>query len=50
MRSFKDLDEFHEVMNSIKTKFEDVIKTYEILFAFEEKKYSFMANCIVEKK
>ena len=43
----KDLEEFHSVINGMKTEFDDIIKTYEILFAFEELKYNFMAESIV---
>lgn len=43
----KDLEEFHEVISGIKENFDDVIKTYEILFAFEELKYNFMAGSIL---
>jgi Lrp/AsnC family transcriptional regulator, leucine-responsive regulatory protein len=46
----KDLEEFHEVINSFKAKFENLIKTYEILFAFEELKYNFMAESLIEDK
>jgi DNA-binding Lrp family transcriptional regulator len=42
----KDLEEFHEVINVLKGSFEDLIKTYEILFAFQELKYNFMAKSI----
>ncbi len=45
----KDLEEFHEVINGMKEKYDDIIKTYEILFAFEELKYNFMAESIVGK-
>lgn len=44
----KDLEEFHEFINTVKEQFHDMIKTYEILFAYEQLKYSFMAECIVE--
>ena len=43
----KNLEEFHDVINEIKEKFDDVIQTYEILFAFEELKYNFFAESIV---
>ena len=46
----KDLEEFHDVINGIKEKFDDIIKTYEVLFAFEELKYTFMADAIVKGK
>ncbi len=44
----KDLEEFHEVINDMKENFGNVMKTYEILFAFKELKYNFMAESIVE--
>ncbi|HLC70672.1 MAG TPA: Lrp/AsnC family transcriptional regulator [Candidatus Nanoarchaeia archaeon] len=43
----KDLDEFHEVINNIKKKFHGLMKTYEILFAYEQLKYNYMADSIV---
>lgn len=46
----KNLEEFHEVINEFKENFEDLIKTYEILFAFKELKYDFMAESILEHK
>ena len=46
----RNLPEFHHVINGIKEQFEDIIKTYEILFAFEELKYNFMADSILEEK
>ena len=46
----KNIDEFHEVINGMKEQFDDVIKTYEILFAFEELKYNFMAESIVKRE
>ena len=42
----RDLEEFHEVINEVKEKFENLIKTYEILFAYKELKYSFMAKSV----
>ncbi len=45
----KNLDEFHDVINTIKEQFQNLIKTYEILFAFKEMKYDFMAESIVKK-
>jgi Lrp/AsnC family leucine-responsive transcriptional regulator len=44
----KDLEEFHEIINSMKEDFSNTIKTYEILFAFKELKYNFMADSILE--
>ena len=44
------LDEFHQVINTMKEQFGDVIKTYEILFAFKELKYDFMADSIAKIK
>lgn len=44
----QNLEEFHEVINGVKERFDDVIKTYEILFAFEELKYNFMAQSLIK--
>jgi|SRR3989338_5863951 len=44
----QNLDEFHELINNIKEQFSNIIKTYEILFAYEELKYNFMADSMVE--
>jgi DNA-binding Lrp family transcriptional regulator len=41
------LDEFHEFINRIKEQFSGIIKTYEVLFAYEERKYEFMTKSIV---
>lgn len=46
----KNLDEFHDVINSMKEKFQNLIKTYEILFAFKETKYQFMAESMIKEK
>ncbi len=46
----KNLDEFHEVINTIKDRFQNLIKTYEILFAFKETKYQFMAESMIEDR
>ena len=43
----KFVEEFHEVINIIKEKFDNLIRTYEILFAYRELKYSFMADSLV---
>ena len=43
------MDEFHEVMNGIKERFQDRIKTYEILFAYEQLKYEYMTESMVLK-
>lgn len=45
----KDLEEFHEVINGLKEKFDNIIKSYEVLFAFEELKYNFMAESMVRE-
>ncbi|NQV91648.1 Lrp/AsnC family transcriptional regulator [Candidatus Woesearchaeota archaeon] len=44
----KDLEEFHDVINGMKENFSNSIKTYEILFAFKELKYNFMADNMLE--
>jgi DNA-binding Lrp family transcriptional regulator len=44
------LDDFHGFINKIKHKFSGIIKTYEVLFAYEEMKYEFMARSIVKEK
>ena len=46
----KNLDEFHDVINSMKDTFQNLIKTYEILFAFKETKYQFMAESMIEEE
>ncbi|MBI2666612.1 Lrp/AsnC family transcriptional regulator [Candidatus Woesearchaeota archaeon] len=46
----KDVEEFHEMINRMKRQFEDSIKTYEVLSAFEELKYFFMAESVVPEK
>ena len=43
----KNLDEFHDLINTIKDTFQNLIKTYEILFAFKETKYQFMAESMI---
>ncbi len=42
-----NLDEFHDTINKMKTQFAEVIKNYEVLFAYEEVKYEFMSKSIV---
>ncbi|MBI2668617.1 Lrp/AsnC family transcriptional regulator [Candidatus Woesearchaeota archaeon] len=44
-----DLPEFHEVISLVKEKFQNVIRTYEVLFAYKEYKYSFMAKVVGQK-
>ena len=44
----RNLDEFHEVINRLKQKFEGIIKTYDVVFAYYEVKYDFMAKNIVK--
>ncbi len=44
----KDLEEFHDFINAVKEQFHDMIKTYEILFAYEQLKYSYMTESIIE--
>ncbi len=46
----KNMDEFHGVMNGIKESFQDRIKTYEILFAYEQLKYEYMTESMMTKK
>lgn len=47
-----DLSEFHEFFEDIKVKFEGLIKTYELLFAYEQMKYSFLSDNVkvIDKK
>ena len=42
----KDVSELHELINEIKKKYGDVINSYELLFAYSELKYQFMADSI----
>ncbi len=42
-----NLDEFHDTINKMKTQFAEVIKNYEVLFAYEEVKYEFMSKSVM---
>ncbi len=42
----EDLTDFHDVFNALKEKFGSMIHSYELLFAYSQEKYSFMAECI----
>ncbi len=44
----KGLDEFHGFFNDIRNRFGDIIKSYELLYAYSQYKYSFMADSIIE--
>lgn len=44
----KDLAEFHDFINTLKEQFHDLIKTYDVLFAYEQLKYSYMAHSLVK--
>ena len=46
----KNVEEFHAVINQMKRQFAENIKTYEVLSAFEELKYFFMAENVVGKQ
>ncbi len=46
----ENLNDFHDSFENLKDKFENVIKTYELLFAHKEYKYSFMADSIKLEK
>ena len=42
----EDLSEFHETFEKLKGKFGNMMRDYELLFAYSQEKYSFMAECI----
>ena len=42
-------EEIHAFVQDLREYFSDYIKTYEILFAYQEYKYSFMSEKIIEK-
>ena len=42
----EDLAEFHETFEKLKERFGNMIRDYELLFAYSQEKYSFMAECI----
>ncbi len=43
------LDEFHQTINNLKKQFAELIKNYEVLFAYEEVKYEFISKNMVEE-
>lgn len=45
----RGLDDFHETINKMKRQFAELIKNYEVLFAYEEVKYEFMSKNMVEE-
>jgi DNA-binding Lrp family transcriptional regulator len=46
----EDISEFHKTFNLFKDKFGNMIRDYELLFAYSQEKYSFMAECIGKEK
>lgn len=40
----KDVSEIHSLIDKVKTRFDDILNSYELLFAYRELKYQFMAD------